>query len=237
MASEVPHTRNDIVELRQYKLEQGKRDQFITLFEKYFIESQEQLGMRLAGQFRDMDDHNRFTWIRTFSDMISREASLKAFYYGPVWQKHRDSANPLLLDNDNVLLLKPAWPDSGFEIRQRQPAACKGQPVFATIHYLWKDPADGFSNYFRNTVEPKMREVGLPLLGAYVTEHRENTFPRLPVRQGEKVFVVFTQAPNLEAYSTQWKSIHSTIGTQLADYEERSPQLLRLSPTERSTIC
>ena len=237
MGAEIPHTKNDIVELRQYKLEHGKRDEFISLFEKYFIESQEELGMRLAGQFRDMDDQNRFTWIRTFPNMIDREASLKAFYSGPVWQKHRDSANPMLFDNDNVLLLKPAWPDSGFEIRQRQPAACQGKPSFATIHYLWKDPAEGFSSYFKNVVEPKMREVGLPLLGAYVTEHGENTFPRLPVRQAEKVFVVFTQATNQDAYSAKWKRILSAIGTQLADYEERTPQLLRLAPTDRSTIC
>lgn len=239
VASGIPHSRNDIVELRQYKLERGKRDEFISLFENHFIESQEELGMRLAGQFRDMDDPNRFTWIRTFPNMISREASLKAFYFGQVWQKHRDTANPMLIDNDNVLLLKPAWPDGGFEILERKPhgAACKEQPLFATVHYLWKDPAEGFSNYFKTVVEPKMHEVGLPLLGAYVTEHGENTFPRLPVRQAEKVFVVFTQATDPERYSAQWNRLLSAIGAQLADYEERSPQLLRLQPTDRSTIC
>src|SRR5439155_25048962 len=45
-----------IVELRQYTLHPGKRDAFIDLFERQFIESQEAVGTRMIGQFRDLDD-------------------------------------------------------------------------------------------------------------------------------------------------------------------------------------
>ena len=50
-----------VIELRQYKIVPGKRDTMIALFEREFVESQEKLGMRLVGQFRDRDDPSRFT--------------------------------------------------------------------------------------------------------------------------------------------------------------------------------
>jgi quinol monooxygenase YgiN len=103
-----------VIELRQYKIVAGKRDALIDLFERHFVDSQEALGNRLVGQFRDLDDPNRFTWIRAFEDMDHRGKALTDFYFGPVWQAHRAEANPLLDDNDNVLLLRPAQAGSGF---------------------------------------------------------------------------------------------------------------------------
>jgi hypothetical protein len=50
-----PHE-DQVVELRQYTLHAGRRDELIELFEREFIETQEALGMRVIGQFRDLDD-------------------------------------------------------------------------------------------------------------------------------------------------------------------------------------
>jgi hypothetical protein len=49
-----------IAELRQYTLHPGKRDVLIELFDREFIESQEAVGMRIIGQFRDLDNPDRF---------------------------------------------------------------------------------------------------------------------------------------------------------------------------------
>ncbi len=68
-----------IVELRQYTLHQGKRDALIELFDREFVESQEALRMKVIGQFRDLDDSNRFVWLRGFGDMNTRAAALQAF--------------------------------------------------------------------------------------------------------------------------------------------------------------
>ena len=78
-----------IVEFRQYRLHPGKRDALIDLFQREFIESQEALGMAILGTFRDLDDPDRFVWMRGFADMTSRPRALNAFYSGPVWQAHR----------------------------------------------------------------------------------------------------------------------------------------------------
>jgi quinol monooxygenase YgiN len=78
-----------IVELRQYTLHPGQRDALIELFERVLLDSQEEMGATLIGQFRDVEDPNRFVWLRGFSDMDKRLAMLQAFYGGSVWQEHR----------------------------------------------------------------------------------------------------------------------------------------------------
>jgi quinol monooxygenase YgiN len=220
-----------VLELRQYKIVPGRREDLIGVFERWFIESQEATGMRLVGQFRDRDDPNRFTWIRTFPDMAVRERALNAFYFGPVWQAHRDEANPLLEDNDNVLLLKPLAPQLAFaEPEAPAPSGEAPEPagfVVATILYLWKDPAEGFGQLFAERIAPALRAAGLPVLGAYVPETSENTFPRLPVRQHEKVLVWVTRADH-----QTWLAADPDI----ADAQERPAQVLRLDPTPRSRL-
>ena len=74
-----------VIELRQYTLKPGQRDVLIELFEREFIETQETVGMRLIGQFRDRDRPDRFVWMRGFADMPSRAIALAAFYGGPTW--------------------------------------------------------------------------------------------------------------------------------------------------------
>ena len=74
--------RYPVVELRQYTLRPGQRDVLIELFDRALVESQEAEGMAIVGQFRDLDDPDRFVWIRGFDDMPSRARALAAFYGG-----------------------------------------------------------------------------------------------------------------------------------------------------------
>ena len=101
---------SEVFELRQYTLHPGRRDTLIDLFEREFIETQEARGMRVLGQFRDLDDPDRFVWFRGFPDMDRRKEALTAFYSGPVWRTHRDAANATMIDSDDVLLLRLADP-------------------------------------------------------------------------------------------------------------------------------
>src|SRR5260370_12904058 len=118
-----------IVELRQYTLHPGKRDVLIDLLDREFIEPQEALGMRVIGQFRDVDFRDRFVWLRGFHDMPSRGQALQEFYGGPVWKAHREAANATMIDSDNVLLLRPALPNSGFALERRRPPSIGGREM------------------------------------------------------------------------------------------------------------
>ncbi|MET0225806.1 MAG: NIPSNAP family protein [Dokdonella sp.] len=159
-----------VVELRQYTLHAGRRDELIALFEREFVASQEACGMRLLGLFRDLDDPQRFVWLRGFSDMPARAAALAAFYGGPVWQAHRSAANATMVDSDDVLLLRPARPDAGFA----QEGDCAAAPAHAlVIAMVWQLPvrvgAD-FLPWFERRTLPVLRGDGARLLASFVSE-------------------------------------------------------------------
>ena len=100
-----------LVELRRYALHPGTRDEMLGIFERELMEGQEAAGMRLLGQFRDLDDPDAFVWLRGFRDMASRYTALWDFYTGPVWKNHQEAVNATMISSDDVLLLRPYGPD------------------------------------------------------------------------------------------------------------------------------
>lgn len=229
-----------VLELRQYTLKPGQRDVLIDLFEREFIASHEALGMTLFGQFRDLDAPDRFVWLRGFADMPARAAALAAFYDGPVWQAHREAANATMLDSDDVLLLRPAWPDGGFRAGPR-PTPVQPQPtkrVVATLCYF-AAPIDAATvASFDAAVVPLLTGAGAQWLATLVTEPAPNTFPRLPVREGEHVLACFTAFDSDDAWRRQADALAASTPWQAAAVELQGrivrSETLRLAPTARS---
>ena len=82
-----------VVELRQYTLHPGQRDALIDLFDRELVETQEAVGIAILGQFRDLDEPDRFVWLRGFEGMPCRAQALASFYGGPTWKAHSAQAN------------------------------------------------------------------------------------------------------------------------------------------------
>ena len=247
VSSAKPQTCCPIVELRQYTLYPEKRHVLIELFDREFIEPQEAAGMKIIGQFRDLNNRNRFVWLRGFADMASRARALQDFYGGPVWKAHREAANTTMIDSDNVLLLRPASATSGFDLTdiEHPPLGAGTSPeglVLATIYYFDAPVSADFVEFFEQTIKPTWSDAGAAVISYFVTEPSENTFPALPVREGENVFVCFSRFDNLTAYelhlagfgrSKHWRE---TISNELAHRVNRPPEILTLSPTARSQL-
>src|SRR3954470_12682512 len=89
---------SQVVELRQYTLHPGQRDVLIDLFDREFVETQEAEGATVLGQFRDLDDPDRFVWLRGFADMPGRAGALQRFYSGPAWKAGSGRANATMVD-------------------------------------------------------------------------------------------------------------------------------------------
>ena len=234
-------TYSPIVELRQYTLHPGRRDELIKLFDREFVETQEAVGIQVIGQFYDLDDPDRFVWLRGFNDMAAREQSLHAFYGGPVWKAHRDAANATMIDSDNVLLLRLAHPTSGFSLKNRNrispgSTTALNELVTATIYYFTKPVEPDFIRYFENRIHPILMEAGVSLLAYFVTEDSPNTFPGLPVREGEYVFVWFAGFQNQAAILAKSKLWNDEISKFLKRRIRGKPEVLRLSPTSRSRL-
>jgi hypothetical protein len=245
------HGPNDVccpvVELRQYVMQPGQRDTLIGMFEDYFLESQEADGIHVIGQYRVDGEPDRFTWLRGFASMESRKRSLSDFYYGPVWQKHKNEANPTMADSDDVLLLRPIAPGWGFPVpvAGRAPLRVADRPasrVVATIHYLREPLKDDDVAFFIKEMAPALATAGAPPIACLTTEYAENTFPALPVRVGEHVLVCFSRFDTLDGYrshararaaSSTWQN---AIAPELLHRSARDAQDLVLEPGARSEL-
>jgi quinol monooxygenase YgiN len=225
-----------VVELRRYSLHPGARETLIELFEREFVETQEAVGISVLGTFRDADDPDGFVWLRGFADMSTRLDALRAFYEGPVWARHRDVANATMIDSDNVLLLRPLDPASRLALdpahrpRTRDPRGA----VAVTVCPLDSTSADAFRNLFVNEIEPELHQAGANVRARFVSEHSKNTYPRLPIREGEEVFVWVSAFANERARDEHLKSIDLrtlTAGQLAGDAETH-----RLQPTTRSLL-
>jgi len=112
----------------------------------------------------------------------------------------------------------------------------------ATIYYF-DAPVDArFVQFFDKTVKPAVICSGAAVLAYFATEHSENTFPALPVREGENVFVWFARFNDAAAYErhiaalTQFPRWRDEILKELARRLKREPEILKLSTTTRSLL-
>jgi quinol monooxygenase YgiN len=238
-----------LLELRQYTTFPGKRDALISLFDREFVEAQEATGMQIVAQFRDVNDPNRFVWIRGFADMTARQRALTEFYSGPVWKAHRSAANSTMYDSDNVLLLHPALDGAGFDLAglQRAPQSAAAGPgsdafvVMTTYHFPRAVPAE-FAAWFDAELRPRFAQAGAAVLAALVSDHSENTYPQLPVRAGENTFVWIARFDSRAAYDrhleqlaadARWSGeLFAALHKQLRGF----PETLMLTPTARSLV-
>lgn len=233
-----------VLELRQYTLHPGRRDELIALFEREFVEPQEAAGIAVWGIFRDLDAPDRFVWIRAFADMPARAHALGEFYGGPAWQAHRDAANATMIDSDDVLLLRPLDGNEALlaALQPRPPAdaAPPATGVFTITTCPLRAPADAaLVHAFDQCVHPWWVGVGGDLLACWVTEPSPNSFPRLPVREGEHVIAWLTRFED-EAAQQRHAALLAASGClrrpEWRDLLSGEPEHLRLAPTPRSAL-
>jgi hypothetical protein len=237
---------DNVLELRQYTLQPGQCNVLVDLFEREFIEPQEAVGMHVIGHFRDLDAPDRFVWLRGFPSMEARREALQAFYFGPVWQKHRNAANATMIDSDNVLLLKSAHAQAGLSgapVPRPDVGETGASGAFCLGLCGLTEPAErNFCTRFEQQLAPLLRQHGAELLAQYVTDASENTFPRLPVRDGERVFVWLARLNDVAALDTHLTALRADASWQealaaaLPEELQQPPELLRLVPTARSEL-
>jgi hypothetical protein len=184
-----------LLELRQYLLHPGRRDDLVALFDRELVEPQQAAGMDVLGQFRDLDRPDHFVWLRGFPSMAARKLALERFYGGPVWRRHREAANATMIDSDDVLLLRPLGRGLA-----REPDGGSGGLTISVHHDV--DAATALA------------WPGEPL-ALYETEPAPNTFPALPVREGERVVVRIARDGAVPPGATQVLHLEPTPRSRL----------------------
>lgn len=214
-----------VLELRQYTLHPGRRDALIELFEREFVHTQRACGIRLPGQFRDLDRPDRFVWLRGFADLAERALALAEFYDGPAWRAHRDAANATMIDSDDVLLLRPL--PGGVAAAA---TGAGGIAVLGICRFETPQQVTRFAAGFAAEVEPLLAEQGAVVLVRWRSDPAlVNDFPRLPVREGEQVLAWLARHPE---GLRQPERLRAALRPQLI----AEAQLLRLAPTAGSAL-
>ena len=203
--------RYPIVELRQYTLRSGQRDVLIELFDRELVESQEAAGMAVVGQFRDLDRPDMFVWIRGFASMPSRATALASFYGGQHWKAHSAAANATMIDSDDVLLLRPT------EVPHPPPPS--HGPAWG-LGQVWHPHPD------LETAHATLERILDTPVAVWRTEHSENTFPQLPVRDGDHVVWLATFTDE-----TRWAEAEHRLTTDPSWHPPGPAEWLRLLPS------
>lgn len=170
---------HSVIELRQYTLHPGRRDDFIARFEREFVDTQEAAGIHVVGFFVDLDDPDRFVWLRSFASYDDRARALTAFYVdGLVWARLRDETNADLIDSDDVLMLTPR------EHEQAPP----GERDEVEIH-VWAAGSDAEESALVDALGGVAADV-------LATSHPgANNFPQQPIRDDRVVVLVGPTSP------------------------------------------
>ena len=93
-----------IVEVRSYLTKVGRRDEFITFFETRAIPAQRSYGIRVLGPLLDLENPERFIWLRVFPTPAERDRMKEAFYGGELWKNELEGiALPMLESTESVL--------------------------------------------------------------------------------------------------------------------------------------
>jgi hypothetical protein len=93
-----------IVEVRSYRIRPGRREEFIKLFETRAIPALRSHGMKVLGPLVDLENPNKFVWLRSFPSLAERERMKNAFYEGELWKNELEAIAMPLLESYDVIL-------------------------------------------------------------------------------------------------------------------------------------
>ena len=239
---QVKHLKDfQVIEFRRYTVKEGEREHFGQYFESYFPEAFEQLGAIAFGQFFERRNPIGFTWIRGFKNMDARAVVNSSFYYGPVWREHSVTMNSIMVDSDNVLLLRPLTTEKGITVLPavdpvKEVNGAQGV-VVAQIFAIQKDSVDTFAEKAEVTFA-KYREAGAREAGVLVTLDAANNFPQLPVRTDGPYLVWLGILKDNQVLDSQFLPLADSSSKTLSETGllRGTPELVILDPTHRSRL-
>jgi hypothetical protein len=201
---------SNFLELRIYPVYEDKRDRFLAYFEENSLGAQEVLGMRIWGQFRDLDTPGHFVWLRGYRSMEKRGKGLTTFYNSPVWSESAGAVGTMLAGPArHVHFLEPAADGSGFANFKRplivsEVAEDKNSGVVVAMVFLVQeiDGVPAMLESVQRSIVPGLEAAGGVTLGLFTSSDESNNFPMLPFIQDETVVVWFGSFESRDAYES-----------------------------------
>ena len=93
-----------IVEVRSYRVKPGRREEFIRFFETRAVPAQRAHEMRITGPLLDLENPNKFVWLRGFPSLEERDRMKNDFYEGELWKNELEQVAMPMLESYDVIL-------------------------------------------------------------------------------------------------------------------------------------
>jgi hypothetical protein len=93
-----------IVEVRSYRIKPGHRDEFIKLFETRAAPALRSYGMKVLGPLLDVENPNKFVFLRSFPTLEARDEMKNAFYGSDLWKNDLEGIAMPLIESYDVIL-------------------------------------------------------------------------------------------------------------------------------------
>jgi hypothetical protein len=93
-----------IVEVRSYRVKPGRREEFIKFFETRAVPAQQAHGMKILGPLLDLENPNKFVFLRSFPSLDERDRMKNTFYEGELWKNELESIAMPMIDSYDVIL-------------------------------------------------------------------------------------------------------------------------------------
>ena len=93
-------------EYRQYRIKDGRMDEWVTFMEKEIIPFQVARGMVVAGSFTAEEEDDLYIWIRRFESEEEREQLYKAVYEDPQWTDDIGPRIGDIMDRERIVVTR-----------------------------------------------------------------------------------------------------------------------------------
>jgi hypothetical protein len=93
-------------ELRQYRIKDGRMDEWVAFMEKEIIPFQVARGMVVVGSFVGEEEEDLYIWIRRFENEAEREALYKAVYEDPHWLETLSPRVGDIMDRERIVVTR-----------------------------------------------------------------------------------------------------------------------------------
>ena len=97
-----------IVEVRSYRITPGKRDEFVEIFKQRSIGALQDHGMKIVGPLIDLENPNKFIFLRGFPSMEQLHRMKDAFYGGKLWKEELEQTLMPMIESYDVVLCETA---------------------------------------------------------------------------------------------------------------------------------
>jgi hypothetical protein len=93
-------------ELRQYRMKEGQKENWVKLMEETIIPFQIAQGMVVIGSFVGEQEENLYVWIRRFESEEQREELYEKVYQSETWQNELSPLVGDMLDRTKIVVTR-----------------------------------------------------------------------------------------------------------------------------------